>query len=162
MTRIYRITRVATSLVLALVGASIFATPSTAAPTKSIIIPIAQPQSRLAALIGCDYWEDYGRPAGDLNGRLTVNCHMSRTFASNAGGVLAFQRSYNLCYRWKSPLFYFHPNIAEDGSFGPGTEAALKRVQQYEGLVADGAYGPLTAQKFEIWSSSRNSCYSIS
>ncbi len=38
-------------------------------------------------------------------------------------------------------------NITADGEFGPGTEAALKRVQEKMGLKADGVAGPETLAK---------------
>jgi peptidoglycan hydrolase-like protein with peptidoglycan-binding domain len=37
--------------------------------------------------------------------------------------------------------------IKADGDFGPGTEAALKRWQTANGLVADGVAGPRTLAK---------------
>lgn len=37
--------------------------------------------------------------------------------------------------------------ISIDGSFGPGTEAALKKYQQSRGLTADGYCGPMTWAK---------------
>lgn len=37
-----------------------------------------------------------------------------------------------------------YPHLAEDGDFGPATEAAVKHYQGNEGLTADGVVGALT------------------
>ncbi len=37
-----------------------------------------------------------------------------------------------------------HPEVAIDGDFGPTTEAAVKAVQRWGGVTADGAVGPKT------------------
>jgi peptidoglycan hydrolase-like protein with peptidoglycan-binding domain len=44
-------------------------------------------------------------------------------------------------------LIKYGENISADGDFGPGTEAALKRVQEKMGLNADGVAGPETLAK---------------
>ncbi|MEW2033803.1 peptidoglycan-binding domain-containing protein [Streptomyces roseifaciens] len=62
-----------------------------------------------------------------------VSCLLAR--GSSGNGVRALQLSLNECYG---------ANLARDGIFGAGTQAALRRAQSQEGQAADGVYGPRT------------------
>ncbi|WP_329286197.1 peptidoglycan-binding domain-containing protein [Streptomyces sp. NBC_00691] len=79
-------------------------------------------------------------------------CVMGRGATGN--GVEALQWTMHFCYG--------QINLAKDGIFGPGTEAALKKVQASEGLVADGVYGPNTRDRikhhWEIWDQGIRRC----
>lgn len=74
-------------------------------------------------------------PASSNNVR---KCWMQR--GNYSDGVWALQRALRICYG----RVYGH-YIAVDKDFGPETERALRWVQGYEGIRADGKYGPETA-----------------
>ena len=42
-------------------------------------------------------------------------------------------------------------NVATDGAFGLQTQSALKSVQRYQGLAADGIAGPATHAALQPW-----------
>ncbi|MFD5510942.1 peptidoglycan-binding protein [Streptomyces sp. NPDC059761] len=83
-------------------------------------------------------------------------CVMRRGASGN--GVMALQWTMHWCYG--------QINLAKDGEFGPATEAALKKVQASEGLVADGVYGPNTRDRikhhWEIWDRGEFRCLRMS
>ncbi|MEU0530620.1 peptidoglycan-binding domain-containing protein [Amycolatopsis tolypomycina] len=65
-----------------------------------------------------------------------TNCWMLR--GNNSDGVWALQVSLTYCYG-----LYVGPN-GPDGDFGGNTYNALKTVQRYHGITADGGYGRQT------------------
>ncbi|GHA89376.1 peptidoglycan-binding protein [Streptomyces termitum] len=93
-----------------------------------------------AAIGGCTYRTTYTDTAGYYTSIPTVGlrgtnfCVLSR--GSSNLGVYELQVTLFLCYG--------QDTNGLDGDFGPGTEAALKRVQAGLGLTADGVYGPNT------------------
>ena len=75
----------------------------------------------------------------------SLDCHMQRGNVSNA--VRSLQNHLNLCYSSASGAVGHVSKISPltvDGNFGGNTEAALKTVQAYHGISADGVYGPQT------------------
>lgn len=64
---------------------------------------------------------------------------MSSTLRRGSRGTEVV-RLQQLLNRQLSPV----PRLAEDGDFGPATEAAVRRYQQREGLEVDGVVGPNT------------------
>jgi len=93
-------------------------TPSTPPP------PPPDPQAAAA----------FRRYAAALNIRELTKAPTMRRGSSGAG-VLALQRSLNLVAG---------KALAEDGSFGPGTEAAVRDLQRLFKLATDGVVGPQT------------------
>jgi peptidoglycan hydrolase-like protein with peptidoglycan-binding domain len=68
-----------------------------------------------------------------------VACQLAETNDSSAVTVL--QQTLNACYG---------DDLAEDGDFGPATQAAVEAMQADIGVSVDGIYGPntRTAMKF--------------
>jgi peptidoglycan hydrolase-like protein with peptidoglycan-binding domain len=60
---------------------------------------------------------------------------------NDSSAVTALQETLNACYGY---------DLAEDGDFGPATEAAVEGMQADIGVSVDGIYGPntRTAMKF--------------
>jgi peptidoglycan hydrolase-like protein with peptidoglycan-binding domain len=55
-------------------------------------------------------------------------------------------------YNWS----VLSPKIAEDGSFGPLTRAAIVRFQRCVGITADGIVGPVTWSRLNFWAASNS------
>lgn len=70
------------------------------------------------------------------NGNTNTYCDLGSWLSgTNNRGTVALQRALNTCYR---------QGLAVDGSYGPLTVAAVKRVQRAVGVRVDGVYGPIT------------------
>lgn len=75
------------------------------------------------------------------------HCPMQR--GSTGNGVRELQRALNhVCNNSQG--------ISVDGSFGPATEAALKRYQAWAGITPDGLYGPETRKNIYWLRTDRN------
>ena len=61
-------------------------------------------------------------------------CYLKRGMSGSA--VVVLQYAMKSCYNETA--------LAVDGSFGPATEAALRRTQSKMGITVDGSYGPQT------------------
>ncbi|WP_200837530.1 peptidoglycan-binding domain-containing protein [Ruania rhizosphaerae] len=75
--------------------------------------------------------------------------YYGQPYVPYASAIMNIQRTLNQCYG---------ENLVVDGDFGSLTRAAVIRMQQTEGLIADGYYGPQSQQ----WSKHRatnGSCY---
>lgn len=82
----------------------------------------------------------------------TLDCHMQRTNVSSA--VRSLQNHLNLCYSGSSGAIghvAIISTLTVDGNFGGLTEAALKKVQSYHGIGADGVYGPQTRRTINFF-----------
>jgi hypothetical protein len=80
----------------------------------------------------------------------SLNCHLYR--GTSGDGVRQLQMTLNECYGPRPSsggIKKFSPALVTDGKFGPATEAALKTVQAYVGVKADGWYGPTTRTKMK-------------
>jgi len=87
----------------------------------------------------------YEYPGYNWGGSPSHLCYLK---AGNTGtGVRTLQRIINWCYGTSGNGRRILTNISEDGVFGAGTTAALKKVQAYEGVTADGVYGEMTADR---------------
>jgi len=91
------------------------------------------------SLTGNGYLEMPGLSSG------STYCHLQRGNSSRAVTIL--QETFNRCYADDLGLDLGHGggvHIGVDGNFGPETETAMRRVQAYHGISADGVYGPNT------------------
>ena len=82
----------------------------------------------------------------------TLDCHLQRTNVSNA--VRSLQNHLNLCYSGSSGAIghvAIISTLTVDGNFGGLTEAALKKVQSYHRIGADGVYGPQTRRTINFF-----------
>lgn len=80
----------------------------------------------------------------------SLNCHLYK--GTSGTGVRQLQATLNECYgpRHESGgIKKFSTALVTDGQFGSATEAALKAVQSYVGVKADGSYGPTTRTKMK-------------
>ena len=100
----------------------------------------------------CDGATVYANGVVPVNrGSGSVNCNMVR--GNYSDGVRALQASLNVCY---------HEGIAEDGSFGPATQNALRDAQRKAGTSADGVYGPNTRRAMlHMRYGTRNACVRV-
>lgn len=60
---------------------------------------------------------------------------------SVSNGVIELQRALNLLIVW---------GLADDGTYGPRTEACVAELQRRRGITADGVYGPDTAHQLDL------------
>jgi putative chitinase len=82
----------------------------------------------------------YAKAMAALGGKIDAVAHAAAPAAST--GVLRVGSTGHDVKRMQVAL-----RITADGSFGPGTEAALKKWQSANGLTADGVAGPKTLAK---------------
>ncbi|TDU02138.1 putative peptidoglycan binding protein [Streptomyces sp. 846.5] len=76
----------------------------------------------------------------------TTNEPITNEYSTNSSAVYVLQCLLNLS------LYYV--TIAEDGSFGPATLAAVKRFQTCDDLTVDGSVGPQTWPALVSWANS--------
>ncbi|RZT26921.1 putative peptidoglycan binding protein [Kribbella sp. VKM Ac-2569] len=80
----------------------------------------------------------------------SLNCNLYK--GTSGDGVRQLQMTLNECYGphpASGGVKKFSTNLATDGQFGSATEKALKTVQSYVGVTADGWYGPETRKKMK-------------
>ncbi|WP_160159716.1 peptidoglycan-binding domain-containing protein [Streptomyces sp. WAC05374] len=106
-----------------------------AAPQAQAVTPICTKTVSKTWTDGYGY-KFSGPVAAASNGSL--NCQLGPGNSSSA--VRALQNSINRCYNFA--------DIAVDGIYGPGTKAAVAKVQRYHGISDDGLYGPSTRAVF--------------
>ncbi|MFC8620030.1 peptidoglycan-binding domain-containing protein [Micromonospora purpureochromogenes] len=116
-----RIRRVAAAVAAAIAVSPLLAAPAYAAST-------------------CNTWRTYLGAYVPSYGT-NVSCQMRRGNVSN--GVLQLQQSMNICYEEMLRNRQLYP-LGLDGNFGGRTESALKAVQSFHGITADGIYGGQT------------------
>ncbi|HYN97574.1 MAG TPA: peptidoglycan-binding domain-containing protein [Pilimelia sp.] len=71
----------------------------------------------------------------------STSCILKRGHRNAA--VKRLQQNLNVCFNGA--------DIADDGVFGPQTEAALERTQRALGIEDDGVYGPVTRDRMPWW-----------
>ncbi|WP_308257238.1 peptidoglycan-binding domain-containing protein [Saccharothrix luteola] len=93
----------------------------------------------------------------------STTCTIGREYAANTSVVSRFQSMMRRCY---PDLDLASPysdekvgDLADDGSFGPRTEAALKAIQRHIGTAADGICGPNTRDRMKFPKPATDTCY---
>ncbi|MCO8273806.1 peptidoglycan-binding protein [Actinoplanes sp. TRM 88003] len=73
-------------------------------------------------------------------------CYMQRGDGkTDTSSLRTMQAAINICYIQKGRLGNMAPlSLASPDTFGPKTEAAVKAVQRWHGITADGGWGPQT------------------
>lgn len=87
----------------------------------------------------------------------SLNCHLYK--GTSGDGVRQLQMTLNECYGpypSSGGVKRFSTALVVDGKFGSATEAALKTVQSYVGVTADGWYGPTTRTKMKARGNNRS------
>jgi murein L,D-transpeptidase YcbB/YkuD len=89
------------------------------------------------------------------------DCFLRTTYGGD--GVRSLQQTLNDCYSTATGLpgsvHLFSPLVV-DGSFGANTKAAVIKVQQHEGIGADGIYGTQTRQHL-LWHATSSGGYQM-
>ena len=122
------------SLVAIAMLAGLMLTPAPAAQAAAYAGPC---QRAMYISYYSTYWISYEKYFPIANGDYQTNCYMSRGASGNH--VKALQLALNRCY-----ASTIGTPLVVDGSFGPLTESALKKVQSKLKIAVDGAYGNQT------------------
>lgn len=115
------------------------------AALAALCAPLAAPPATGASYVGpCEramfisyyqtYWISYENYLPIGNGDYQTNCYMRPGYRGD--DVKALQLALNRCYG-----SVIGSQLVVDGSFGPLTEAALRRVQSRLRITVDGHYG---------------------
>jgi len=87
-------------------------------------------------------------------GHNTTNIDCDLGVGDVSSAVKDLQHELNHCY------WFLGISIAEDGIFGQHTKAALEKAQSFEGITADGVYGPQTRNHLH-WLDSTGFCFRL-
>jgi murein L,D-transpeptidase YcbB/YkuD len=122
-----------TALLLAglLLGAGAAAGPAAAVQAEAPVTPAAASCAGATKLNHQGSYFYYRPSTAPASGN--YNCILG--LGSSGSGVVALQQAANLCYG---------QGLTVDGEYGPRTRDAVRNIQRFHGISADGVFGPVT------------------
>lgn len=128
--------RIAAALVAAAAASSFAIIPGTAAWAATA--PLCTSKANVVGPAGNDLLMPVDSGHSD-----PTSCTIAEGEVGGTAAVVVLQQTMVKCYGL---------SLAEDGSFGPKTKAALETVQKRIGADVDGSYGPMTRSRMRFQS----------